>query len=84
LIKMEQRYLFKSDFTGTSKKAPFNQFRIIVLHDPVTLENTEFFHDVNIPLDTTGLKLKDPVIVTHSIRNFQGKPNLQISAIRKA
>lgn len=80
---MEKRYLFKNEFSGTSKKTG-NAFRTVELHDPVTLENTTFFHDVNVPLDTTGLRFKDPVIVVHGVQNYQGKPNLTLVTIKKA
>lgn len=68
--------LFKQDRTGTSKKG--NPYRIITLHDPETLENIEFFVEVDSPISTTGLKLKDKVKASFELGFQFGRPQMQL------
>lgn len=78
---MEQQFLFKSSFTGTKKNST-EQFTIIELHDPLTLENITFFPPVN-SINTNGMVLKTPVKATLQMSVFNGKPTMVLNSLVK-
>jgi hypothetical protein len=78
-----EKYLFKKDFTGKGKKPPYNDFRLIELHNSETLENTTFFVDVEAPIKTTDLKLRDCVEAAFSMKVLYGEAKLVLESLKK-
>lgn len=79
---MTQDFLFKEDQQGTSKKTG-KPFRILTLHDPVTLDNAEFFLDEESPISTNGFKLRDKVRASFTMQMRWGKLTTVITALEK-
>jgi hypothetical protein len=76
-----EEHLFLKDFTGKSKKPPFNDFRLIELHDPETLENVSYF----LPSDSTIPKgifqLKQKVQATFGKQVMFGEAKLVLKSL---
>lgn len=75
-----KQMLFKEEVTGTSKKTG-EPYRMIVLHDPETLDNISFFIDQDSKISVTGLKLKDKVNANFEIGFKYGKPQMLLNSL---
>lgn len=81
--QMQKEFIFKSDHTGVSRKNN-RDFRVVELHDPVTLENTRFFIRDGQHVSTSGINFKDKVIALFEMDIMFGKPDVVLQSIRKA
>lgn len=80
---LTKELLFKGTRKGESRKTG-NPYHMISLHDPSSLENTDFFIPDNVEINTDGLKLKDRVIATFTLEFVNGRSQLALLAIKKA
>lgn len=69
---IQQVFVFKGENKGTSKKTG-NDFHIVTLHDPTTLDNVDFFLRPGSNVSTTGIQFKDEVIATFGMEVVYGK-----------
>ena len=69
---LQQKFIFKSENRGTSKKSG-NNFHIVTLHDPETLENVDFFLRPGTSVSTDGIYFKNEVIATFGMEVLYGK-----------
>ena len=81
---MQKEMIFKSENEGTSKKPPYRNFRVIELHDPITLDNVSFFQRDGYIIPTEGLKFKDRVIASVGMDIVYGKLQSILVGLRKA
>lgn len=78
---MKQTMVFKKDYTGTSRAG--QPFRTIELHDPVTLDNTTFFIQAGVLIDSTGINFRDKVEAELQMGTYNGKPTLNLIGLKK-
>lgn len=76
-------FIFKSDHTGTSKKSG-QPYRVIELHDPVSLDNTRFFIRDGQNVSTSGINFGMKVVASFGMDIVYGKTELALQSIRKA
>lgn len=78
---MTQKLVFKDSFSGTAKQTgrPFSK---ITLHDPSTLENSDFFLQPGVTIDTKGFKLGDPVLAEYGPVNRNGRMELTLVSLK--
>lgn len=80
---LTKEFIFKSDHTGKSKKSG-QDFRVIELHDPVTLDNTRFFIRDGQNVSTSGINFGMKVIAAFGMDIVYGRTELVLQSIRKA
>lgn len=64
--------LFKEYVEGIGKRSQ-NPYRMVVLHDPVSLDNISFFLDEQSNVNVNGLKLRDKVKATFTMEFRYGR-----------
>lgn len=79
---MQHELIFMADKTLT-KKDKSGDFRIIELHDPVSLEKVSFFVEPSQIIDTTGIVFKDKVKVTYGNIIRFGRPQTILEKLEK-
>lgn len=72
--------LFKEEVKGVSKKTG-EPYRMVVLHDPATLENISFFLNDDSNISVTGLKFKDKVKAVFELGFQYGRPQMQLNSL---
>lgn len=75
--------LFKEFNAGTSKKSG-NEFRMVVLHDPLSLDNISFFLDADSPVSVQGLQLRDKVVASFGMEFRFGRLQPVLIDLKKA
>lgn len=79
---MVKQFIFKTGNSGTSKKSG-KEYCMIELHDPETLENSQFFQREGKFINFTGIGFKDKVEAGFEMGVFNGRPALELSTLRK-
>lgn len=80
---MEKAYVFKGYVNEKSKRTG-RPFTMVKLHDPVTLDNTDFFLQDDVEINFDGLKFKDNVVATLDIGVNYGKTTVNLLGLKKA
>jgi len=75
--------LFKEYTQGTSRKSG-NDYRMVVLHDPVSLDNISFFLDNDSPVSVAGLQLRDKVTASFGMEFRFGRLQPVLIDLKKA
>lgn len=73
--------LFKEYSEGISKKNG-NPYRMVVLHDPVSLDNVSFFIEEHSSISVAGFKLKDKVKAAFSMEFKYGRLQPVLQSIK--
>lgn len=79
LVKQMQ---FKGENQGKSKKSG-NDYHIITLHDPVTLDNIDFFIREGSTVSTHGIQFKDKVQASFGMDFVYGRPQMVLLELKK-
>jgi hypothetical protein len=83
-LVIKQNFLFKKDFTGKGKQAPYNPFRVIELHDQQNLENVSFFVRDDVTISTVGISFRDRVVASLKMEFLYGKMVPVLHSLQKA
>lgn len=78
-----KQMLFKEFQEGISKKSG-NPYRMVVLHDPKSLDNISFFLEENSSINVNGLQLRDKVEAIFSMEFRYGRLQPVLQSIKKA
>lgn len=78
---MQKKFIFKSRRQGTSRND--NQYHMIELHDPKSLENTTFFVQEGVTIDSTIFTFKDEVMADLDMEIRNGKPEFVLIGLSK-
>lgn len=81
--QLQQVFVFKGENKGTSKKSG-NEFHIVTLHDPETLDNVDFFLRPGSQVSTVGINFKEEVIATFGMEVVYGKLQPVLKALHSA
>lgn len=79
----QKEMLFKSFTEGTGRKTG-KPYRMVELHDPVSLDNVQFFLDDSSTVSVDGLQLRDKVIATFGMDVRYGRVQPVLQSLKKA